>query len=127
MESIDSKKDSEGIAMGEADCSSSTGYNHRPTNTTSLHTQNDYDNNKPKYDIYEENCINLSLLDPARFGWTAGGGIADLSTPHEVRVQCCCSFLRDGSCESMYTDHILYGSYILCVCLMYLLPLKSLF
>jgi hypothetical protein len=33
---------------------------------------------------YEENLLNLSLLDPSRFGWTAGGGIADLSTPHEV-------------------------------------------
>jgi hypothetical protein len=36
-------------------------------------------------DIYEENCINLSLLDPARYGWVALGGIADVSTPHEVR------------------------------------------
>ena len=41
----------------------------------------------PENDIYEENCINLSLLDPARYGWMALGGIADVSTPYEVR--CC--------------------------------------
>lgn len=39
----------------------------------------------PENDVYEENCINLSLLDPARYGWMAVGGVADLSTPHEVR------------------------------------------
>ena len=33
---------------------------------------------------YVENSINLALLDPPRFGWTAGGGIADLLPPHEV-------------------------------------------
>ena len=38
----------------------------------------------PENDVYEENCINLSLLDPARYGWMAMGGIADVSTPHEV-------------------------------------------
>lgn len=32
--------------------------------------------------------VNASLLRPAQFGWTAGGGIADLSTPQEV---CVCS------------------------------------
>lgn len=33
-----------------------------------------------------ETSINLSLLDPARFGWTAAGAVADLLSPHEVRV-----------------------------------------
>jgi hypothetical protein len=32
-----------------------------------------------------ESEINLALLDPSRWGWTAGGGIADLLPPHEVR------------------------------------------
>jgi len=31
-----------------------------------------------------ENAINLTLLDPPRFGWTAAGGVADLLHPHEV-------------------------------------------
>lgn len=30
--------------------------------------------------------INRTLLDPSRWGWTAGGGVADLLTPHEVRT-----------------------------------------
>lgn len=33
------------------------------------------------------NRINLALLDPQRYGWTAGGSVADLLPPHEVR--CC--------------------------------------
>lgn len=33
-----------------------------------------------------ENLINLALLDPPRFGWTAAGGVADLLPPHEVRL-----------------------------------------
>lgn len=37
-------------------------------------------------DFLVENRINLALLDPARWGWTAGGGIADLLTPHEVSL-----------------------------------------
>lgn len=35
-------------------------------------------------DSFVENSINLSLLDPSRWGWTAAGGIADVLTPHEV-------------------------------------------
>lgn len=31
------------------------------------------------------NSVNLTLLDPARWGWTAAGGVADLLPPHEVR------------------------------------------
>jgi len=31
-----------------------------------------------------ESAINLTLLDPPRFGWTASGGVADLLHPHEV-------------------------------------------
>lgn len=31
-----------------------------------------------------EIAINLTLLDPPRFGWTAAGGVADLLHPHEV-------------------------------------------
>lgn len=39
----------------------------------------------PSDDVpYVENTINLALLDPARFGWTASGGVADLLPPHEV-------------------------------------------
>jgi hypothetical protein len=30
--------------------------------------------------------INLALLEPQRWGWTAAGGIADLLPPHEVSV-----------------------------------------
>jgi hypothetical protein len=32
------------------------------------------------------NSVNLTLLDPARWGWTAAGGVADLLPPHEVRL-----------------------------------------
>jgi hypothetical protein len=28
--------------------------------------------------------INLALLEPQKWGWTAAGGIADLLPPHEV-------------------------------------------
>jgi hypothetical protein len=31
------------------------------------------------------NSVNLTLLDPARWGWTAAGGVTDLLPPHEVR------------------------------------------
>ncbi len=34
-----------------------------------------------------ESSINLSLLDPSRWGWSAVGGISDLLTPHEVSSQ----------------------------------------
>ena len=37
-----------------------------------------------KGDLFCENSINLALLDPPRFGWTAAGGVADLLPPHEV-------------------------------------------
>jgi hypothetical protein len=30
--------------------------------------------------------INLALLDPARWGWTAAGGVADVLPPHEVCI-----------------------------------------
>ncbi|KAL3910855.1 MAG: hypothetical protein SGARI_001925, partial [Bacillariaceae sp.] len=32
---------------------------------------------------YPESMMNLSLLDPPRWGWTAIGGVADVLTPHE--------------------------------------------
>ena len=43
---------------------------------------------------YPESMMNLSLLDPPRWGWTAIGGVADVLTPHEVRkekhiLECC--------------------------------------
>ena len=61
--------------------------------TTAIHQTciQSFNNNNDDVDdaenqvVYEENRINLSLLDPSRFGWTALGGIADLLTPHEVR------------------------------------------
>ena len=31
-----------------------------------------------------ENAVNLTLLDPPRFGWTAAGGVEDVLPPHEV-------------------------------------------
>ena len=31
-----------------------------------------------------ESAINLTVLDPPRFGWTAAGGVAEVLTPHEV-------------------------------------------
>jgi hypothetical protein len=37
---------------------------------------------------YPENSVNWSLLMPSKFGWTAAGGIANLSTPYDVRVEC---------------------------------------
>lgn len=38
---------------------------------------------------YAERVMNMSLFDPPRWGWTAVGGVADLLSPHEVRVQNC--------------------------------------
>jgi hypothetical protein len=37
-------------------------------------------------DRYVENSINLSLLDPPRFGWTVAGGVGDVLPPHQVRI-----------------------------------------
>lgn len=31
--------------------------------------------------------LNATILDPQRWGWTAGSGVADLLTPHEVRAR----------------------------------------
>jgi len=31
--------------------------------------------------------LNATILDPQRWGWTAGSGVADLLTPHEVRFR----------------------------------------
>lgn len=36
-------------------------------------------------DLNAETMMNLSLLDPPHYGWTAAGGIADLLPPVEVR------------------------------------------
>ena len=38
----------------------------------------------PSYDVDAQSMMNLSLLDPPRWGWTALGGICDLLPPHEV-------------------------------------------
>lgn len=35
-------------------------------------------------DLNAEIMMNLSLLDPPHYGWTAAGGIADLLPPVEV-------------------------------------------
>lgn len=32
------------------------------------------------------NSVNFALLDPAKWGWSVGGGIADLLTPQDVRI-----------------------------------------
>lgn len=34
-----------------------------------------------------DNTMNLALMDPPRWGWTAAGGIVDLLPPHEVRYK----------------------------------------
>jgi hypothetical protein len=39
-----------------------------------------------RLDTLGESMINLTLLDPARWGWTAVGSVADLLPPHEVRA-----------------------------------------
>lgn len=35
-------------------------------------------------DINEETIMNLALLDPPGFGWSATGGIVNVLPPHEV-------------------------------------------
>jgi hypothetical protein len=42
--------------------------------------------NIQQHESFVENSINLSLLDPARWGWPAVGDVVDLLTPHEVSV-----------------------------------------
>jgi hypothetical protein len=39
----------------------------------------------PQAAYHSLNSVNLTLLDPARWGWTAAGGVVDLLPPHEVR------------------------------------------
>ena len=41
----------------------------------------------PRWD--PASLLRLCAIDPARYGWTALGGVADLLTPHEVRVRAC--------------------------------------
>lgn len=48
------------------------------------------DGKPPPSERYVESEINLSLLDPPRWGWTAGGGIVDVLTPHEVSSSALC-------------------------------------
>ena len=33
---------------------------------------------------YAEATMNMTLVEPPKWGWTAVGGVADLLTPHEV-------------------------------------------
>lgn len=35
-------------------------------------------------EVYAQTVANLTLLDPARWGWSAVGGVVDLLPPHEV-------------------------------------------
>jgi len=35
-------------------------------------------------DVNVETVMNLALLDPPRFGWSAIGGVVDVLPPHEV-------------------------------------------
>jgi hypothetical protein len=54
-----------------------------------------------------ESSINRALLDPSKFGWTAGGEIADLFPPHQV-----CQFTASSLLEA---DHLSYPSFCLIV------------
>ena len=36
-------------------------------------------------DVSLEANFNLSLIDPAKWGWSAGGKVVEVQTPHEVR------------------------------------------
>ena len=52
-------------------------------------SSNDTGSEKQKHkpnapEICSESLMNLTLIDPPRWGWTALGGVADLLTPHEV-------------------------------------------
>jgi hypothetical protein len=57
-------------------------------------------------DTHIETNINLALLDPPRWGWSAGGKVVDLMTPQEVSFVFCfeyemkeeCSFISPGCC-----------------------------
>ena len=40
-----------------------------------------------EYELSAETVMNLTLMDPPRWGWTAVGGVADLLTPQEVRQE----------------------------------------
>jgi hypothetical protein len=51
-----------------------------------------------------ESMINLTLLDPARWGWTAAGGVADLLSPHEVRTCLRRCTLAGVSCDSEFSN-----------------------
>ena len=44
-----------------------------------------------------ESVLNLTLLHPDRYGWTAAGGIADLATPHQRA--------RSAATQAAYTAH----------------------
>ena len=70
---------------GAARTASSSPPSQEDTTTTTTTTYCHSCGVLPENDVYEENCINLSLLDPTRYGWMARGGIANVTTPHEVR------------------------------------------
>jgi hypothetical protein len=72
----------------------------------------------PPQDYYEyeyaERAMNMTLFDPPRWGWTAVGGVADLLSPHEVRVQKL--YYNEDVCVDVDVDVILfYSKYIFCL------------
>jgi hypothetical protein len=45
---------------------------------------NDASNESPNCDA----LLNLTILDPAKYGWSVLGGIRNVCPPHEVRCYC---------------------------------------
>jgi len=86
--------------------------------TKSQHEQsaksaNAEDSNQKSF--YGESSVNLALLDPPRWGWTAAGGIADLLTPHEVSqpaafIFTSFTFIRMVALTSFLSLHFTEGS-----------------
>jgi hypothetical protein len=82
--------------------------------------------------FYAEAMLNLTLLDPPRFGWTALGGVADVLPPHEVRGRkktkdVVGKRLWDGKRRLVSPQHTLHVSNVSCPSFLRVaLPLPSL-
>ena len=59
----------------------------------------------PPPSMSADSTMNLSLMDPPRWGWAAVGGIVDLLPPHEVRFSFYCFLtLRKSLFPSLGTN-----------------------
>lgn len=74
-----------------------------PSNGTMSNQVDEQDGEKPRSQssaiaTCADSLMNLSLLDPPRWGWPAVGAVTDLLVPHEVR----CDWMGMSTADASY-------------------------